>query len=462
MTEALPDAAQRKALALQLERAMLAARRAARLSEDPGPLPALRILAYADVSSIDPDTLSGDWGPAWRRFADMVLISHDRQPKDPHGFASLAPLPAVDAYIDLAPDAVQLSWWSGRPAEERLYLAARTRPGGLSDADLAALGWWDEYHRRRLARGLPYRAGEDAGSELYRLLDAVVSGDVTVLRRLEERLPKGNAAVLRRLHAGAEKGDWPAEFDDDRGLWLLMLRLWAPEEVIGPARSAFHRWAAFRRAYDLTLNRSFGMAWSQIATFTAQSRPATRLQKEIENLRAYLTLVRSPSAAAMQQATTVLGGIRGYTVAKCNLELVRRQSQLTTNDRRPWENPYLVLGVDHGASPEVWKQAWRRTRTEKAHDIDQLSRVNEAKDMIMTLERDGTNGWGRVFILPLDGKTLRPYTEHVSRHLLPGPHPYPNRTCHLLGQAVEQLRSEAIRELLRRRSVGSTAPEGSR
>ena len=75
--------------------------------------------------------------------------------------------------------------------------------------------------------------------------------------------------------------------------------------------------------------------------------------------------------------------------------MVRRQSQLTTNDRRPWENPYLILGVDHGAPPEVWKQAWRRTRAEKAHDIDQLSRVNEAKDMIMTLERDGTNGWGR-------------------------------------------------------------------
>ena len=124
----------------------------------------------------------------------------------------------------------------------------------------------------------------------------MVSGDVTVLRRLEERLPKGNAAVLRGLHAGAERGDWPAEFDNDRGLWLLMLRLWAPEGIIRPARSAFHRWAAFRRAYDLTLNGSFGTAWSQIAAFAAQSKPATRLQKEVENLRAYLMLVRSPQA----------------------------------------------------------------------------------------------------------------------------------------------------------------------
>jgi hypothetical protein len=142
--------------------------------------------------------------------------------------------------------------------------------------------------------------------------------------------------------------------------------------------------------------------------------------------------------------------------------MVQRQSQLTTNDRQPWENPYLILGVDHVAPPEVWKQAWRRIRTEKAHDIDQLSRVNEAKDMITTLERDGTNGWGQVLIVPLDAKTLRPFTEQVSRHLLPGPHPYPNRTRHLLAQAVEQLRSEAIRELLSRTNAGSTAPEGQR
>lgn len=447
MTDTLPATEQRRATAVQLERALLAARRSARLSGDLGLLPALNALAYHDVSHIDVETLRAGSGPRWRRFADVVLVTLGQDPLDPRAFVDAAPLPAVDAYIDLASSSIEPSWWSGRPAGDRLYLTARTRPGELADQDVASLGWWEEFHRRRLASGLPYQASRTTGSELFQLLDAAISGNITVLDRLVELLPDHHAATIHLLRQGTDAGDWPSGLADDRGLWLLMLRLWAPRGIIRPSYSAFHRWAAFRHCYDLTLAGDYEEAWSQIDAFPSYSKPATRLQKEVDNLRAYLTLVRSSETSALNQAMAFLRVIHNPAAARSNQEMVRRMARLTTNERRTCENPYLVFGVPHGSRPEVWKVEWRRARAENSGDIDALSRVNEAKDAIMALERDGSDGSRQVFLVPLEARLLTPHLEWPSRRLVPGLRAYPNRTSHLLEAAVQSMRSDAIREL---------------
>lgn len=406
VNEPLTDAERGRALAVQLERALLAARQAARATGDPGPLPALRALAYADLRVLDPDALDGDWGSAWRRFADMVRITHGHVPEDPRDFVAHAPLPAVDAYVDLVDGEVDPSWWSGRAVEQRRYLALRTR-------------------------------------ELSHLVDAAVSGDVTVLNRLEEVLPAGNAEALRRVRACAATGEWSPDFYDDRGLWLLMLRLWAPTGPVSPKAGSFHRWAAFRRAYDLTLTHSYDAAWEQVSAFAVLSRPMTRLQKEVENLRAYLVLVRDGDNDPMRQAMEILRNIRDYKASSANYEMVRRRSKQTINKRGSLENPYLVLGVEHGAQTAVWKRAWRRARAASGDDIDQLSRVNEAKDRITVRERDGAE---RMFVVPLYADTLTPYTLRASVHLPRGP--FPNGTRDSLPQAIDELRADALVELI--------------
>jgi hypothetical protein len=400
------DAERGWALAVQLERTLLAARQAARTTGDPGPLPALRALAHGDPRALDPDTLNRDWGPAWQRFADVVRITHGRVPEDPRDFVAHAPLPAVDAYVDLVDGEVNPSWWSGRVFEQRRYLALRTR-------------------------------------ELSHLIDAAVSGDVAVLDWLKEVLPAANGEAIRRIRAGATTGKWSPDFYEDRGLWLLMLCLWSPASPISPNAGSFHRWAAFRRAYDLTRSRSYDAAWEQVSSFEALPRPATRLQKEVENLRAYLILVRDEDSEPIRQAMEILRGIRDYKADSANYELVRRQSKRTRNERGSFENPYLVLGVEHGAQTAVWRRAWRRARVKSGNDIDQLSHVNEAKDRITARER---NGIEPMFVIPLYAETLTPYTQRAWVHLPRGP--FPNSTRDSLPQAMDELRVEALLELI--------------
>jgi hypothetical protein len=270
-----------------------------------------------------------------------------------------------------------------------------------------------------------------------------VSGDVSVLDRLEEVLPAGIGEAVRRIRAGATTGQWSPDFYEVRELWLLMLCLWSPARPISPNAGSFHRWAAFRRAYDLTLSRSYGAAWEQVSSFEALPRPATRLQKEVENLRAYLILVRDEDSEPIRQAMEILHGIRDYKADSANYELVRRQSKRTRNERGTFENPYLVLGVEHGAQAAVWRRAWRRARVKSGNDIDQLSRVNEAKDRITAREQ---NGIEPMFFIPLYAETLTPYTQRAWVHLPWGP--IPNSTRDSLPQAIDELRMEALLELI--------------
>jgi hypothetical protein len=411
-------------------------------------LPAVRCLAEPSLGSVDVSSLCSDWGPRWRRFADLALIITGRSPLDPGGFLSQAPIPAVDAYIETLGEPPHPEWWANRPPDERRYLTARTRPALLDADDLLTLGWWEEYHRRRYLQGLSYQAEEDADSELYRLLDVASHGDISVLDRLAELLPPDNASVIRQLQEGAAPHQWPVEFYEDRGLWLIMARLWAPGKVIDPARSAFHRWVAFRRAYDLTRERSFDAAREQINAFGEPPKVATPFQKEVINLRAYLTMIRSADKG-LDEAIALLKGIRRSPQAGKNLAWLRKRKTVMVNEREPAENPYLVLKVAHGAPATGWRRSWMAIRSASKADMDALSAANEARDRILALERDELVDQGRVFMVPLDRQFITPHLIQPSPLLVPKPAPFPSRTDEQrLSAAMDKLRQEALTEFL--------------
>jgi hypothetical protein len=439
------DDVDRKALAVELERAMLAARKASRDLENPDNAklatlyPALRSL----VRLSDLDELRVGGGPAWRRFADASLVELGQRPVDPRLFTQTAPLPVVDGLADFKPPVILPFWLSARDSEdERRYLTARVFPNLLTEDDLMALGWQEELDRRRSARGLP--CDEDS-SELYRLLSDAIAGRPADLDRLLKLLPKDNAARLRQLINGADKGDWPTEYCNDRGLWPLMYRLWSPDLAISPKRSAFHQWAAFYRAYLLIRSGKFDQAWSQMKVQPVSPKPLTHLHKEIENLRAYSAIVRTQDCVAAKEARSRLNSIQGSQSARVNLVLVRDQLALTVNARETLQNPYLVLGVDHGASHDEWTHAWRRLRAANREDIGALSQFNQARDAIMAIER-GTGGG--VFIVPLDSQTLAPQLSKPSTALVPAQRPYPNKTRDQFNATIERLRTSALREVL--------------
>jgi hypothetical protein len=110
----------------------------------PDALPALRALAASDPADTHLDALYTDWGPGWRRFADVALVTSEHAPQDPDGFFVTAPLPAIDVYLASLSEAPHPRLWADRPPEEARYLTARTHQALLSEDDLAALDWWEE------------------------------------------------------------------------------------------------------------------------------------------------------------------------------------------------------------------------------------------------------------------------------------------------------------------------------
>lgn len=426
---------------------------------------ALRALREDDLTAIDASTFHHDLGQQWRRFADAALALSGRKPKNVARFFDAAPLPVVDAYLDKPQEPPRLGLWADRIPQEERYLTARTRPAALEDADLIALGWWDEYHRRRLAQGLPYELPPGIGpSELYSLLDQARAGDPSVLGRLAELLPAENAAVVRELVGSARSGkwpaafyDWPAAFYDDHALWLLMARLLPANVVLAPKGVGFRRWAGLRRAYDMTVDGKLDEARAQVLAFGRPSAVLTPVQREIFNLKAYILSV-GPPGEGFDEAINLLGRISKSPVAAANLELLRRRRDTGDGVAR---NPYFTLGVRHGAPAAEWRKAWRVIRTRHKDAADIVVQANKAKDLIEKLEREGSDGQGEVFVAPLDRESIAPLVTELSPLLMPGPQALPRRTTQQdLDAAMAALRSAALKELLPTLNtrVGRTSP----
>ncbi|MDB4873121.1 MAG: hypothetical protein JWL97_4125, partial [Gemmatimonadales bacterium] len=409
----------------------------------------VRILAQPDDTADQlQEARSVDEEPQWRLFADTLAVSRGLEPAERRVFVEKAPLAAVDQYLERSKEGISSAWWRKRPVGERRYLTARTEPDQLTVDMVQALDWREELHRRRLSSGLGYEPEEgEERIELFDLLVAAGAGNTEVLDRLAALLPSENAAVVSAVRTGALLASWSPQVQDDRGLWMLLIRAWAPDDIIDPERSPFHKWAAWRRCYDLTLAGRFGQAWVQTQMFPMGGKPTAPIDKEIQNLRAYLTLVRDDldEIKALNQAGALLQALAPHPIAKANYEWVRRRRNLTRNERGLGENPYLHLEVDHGAPTGVWKAAWRRLRKQHGDDIDLLSSINKAKDLIQALEYEAVDGRAQVFIIPLDPKRLNPQNGKPWKLLVPAARPLPRCTEDVAWQTIlDPLRSAAV------------------
>lgn len=229
-----------------------------------------------------------------------------------------------------------------------------------------------------------------------------------------------------------------------------LLNLWDPRCVFDPGQSAFYRRLAFYRAYHLTRKHNFEAAWEQAQEFgSLASRTTTPLEKEVINLRAYLMLIRDGDTS-LQRAIKALRQIDRSPIAKQNLDLLRKRKIATLNERGPIQNPYLALGVDHGARTSEWRRAWLTARSPKHQDIGYLSDVNEARDQIMALERDGSDGAGRVFMVPLSKEFALHVTPHAPSGRLAADQPRTPifHNDEQAGEVTRKLGRAALHELL--------------
>lgn len=419
---------------------------------EPHLVPAVRLLAQDELR---PDQLAEaqkvSAGHAWTLYVDVLAVDAGREPVAPRLLVEKAPLMVVGRYLEDARREVYSDWWDVRPPEERAYLTARTRPELLTDQDVEALGWDEELHRRRLASGQGYEPGPDEDHiELFELITAAARGEVDVLDRLEELLPDENASVVRSVRRGAVTGTWAEDILADKGLWRLLARLLPDDRPVDPAAGPFFRWAAFWRAYELTKAGRFADAWAQIKKSAPPARAFAPLDKELQNLRAYLTLMREGAEEKkfLDHAVELLLPMKKDPVVGANLKWLRRRLRQTRNEREMKENPYLLLGVDQGVPTAVWKASWRRLRKRNSGDVDVVSKVNEAKDLIERLERAGSDGRAEIFTVPLRTERLSPGRGKPWKLLVPDPTPLPPPRTALPRTEVARLHAEALTAIL--------------
>lgn len=185
----------------------------------------------------------------------------------------------------------------------------------------------------------------------------------------------------------------------------LTAMLWNPKDLVDPSQSGLHRWVAFLHAYELILQHDPKTACAQLNLFGAASHLMTPIEKEVVNLYSYLMLLTSGDER-IGDAIALLNRIRRSPTARKNWELLKSRSNTTRNQRDSVENPYLALGVRHGAPKETWRSAWMAIRSARRDDLDAISAANEARDRIIELEKEELDGLGRVYVTPLDSRFI--------------------------------------------------------
>jgi hypothetical protein len=228
----------------------------------------------------------------------------------------------------------------------------------------------------------------------------------------------------------------------------LLTMLWEPTDMVDPTQSGFHRWVAFRHAYDLTRHHEIEAAWEQISRFEEPPHTTTPLQKEIVNLRAYLILAKQGDKG-LGEAMSLLKKIDRSPIARQNWEFLRKRKNSTLNERGRLENPYLALEVEHGSPTGEWRRAWMELRSMKNIDLDDLSAINVARDQIIKLERDASNGVGHIFVVPLSKEFTAPKVVQPSDRIAPElPAALTFRSDQKLSEALEILRYPTLKQLL--------------
>ncbi|MFG2920917.1 hypothetical protein ACGFYA_05295 [Streptomyces sp. NPDC048305] len=375
-----------------------------------------------------------------------------------------APLSVIDDLIEHGGLMPEDAPWTRRNAEESLYLQARLAPAKVSGEQAERLEWPAYLRRRSFLQGetLVRQEPDDVWDLLY---DVVMDGDVTAVSALDAALPRSQQIELRDLKSGALSGQWPLSMTEDIGLWLLMAALWRPRNLVDAGRSPFYALVALNRAYDLVKTGDLEAAAEQARSLTRDSVgsrkvPADLVQEALA-LAAYVAVAQSERHESPSGRDRLLDSAEEYAgraaeqggaVAERNLRLFRAWRGTKWNDRGPFNNPFLDIGLDHGA--DGWEERCRDIFREREGDARAQSDLNMAEERIRGALR-GEAGWDVFYQLPLD-RSRYVMPSQVPTHLVPPLEALPRRTPVTSGGELEAIRARASVELLE--DFRTTAP----
>lgn len=161
---------------------------------------------------------------------------------------------------------------------------------------------------------------------------------------------------------------------------------------------------------------------------------------EALNFHAYMLLLREELNAA---AVALKGISRSCELAESNLRMIEQRRTVPRNDRTAASNPYLDLGLPHGAPS--WEARYRDLRREHVHDVDISARLNSAMKRIRDAERD--EDWSGFFVLPLDLRVFE-LPDEVPVTLVPPLAPLTRRTTQHSPESLGLMRQRAVADLL--------------
>ncbi|WP_328693516.1 hypothetical protein OHA74_40180 [Streptomyces phaeochromogenes] len=367
-----------------------------------------------------------------------------------------APLSVIDDLIDHGGLMPEDTPWTRRDDREGLYLRARLAPAKVTGEQAEELAW-QAYLRRRsflLGEALVRHEPDDVWDLLY---DVVIDGDVTAVDALDAVLPRPQQIELRDLKSGALSGQWPPSMTEDRGLWLLMDSLWSPRSLVDAGRSPFYALVALNRAYDLVTAGDLEEAAQQARSLTRVSvsnrKVSSDLVQEANALAAYVAVAQSEQLDSPTGRDKLLDSAEEYAVtaaeqggatAERNLRLLRAWRGTRRNDRSPFSNPFLDIGLDHGA--DGWEERCREIFRQREGDARAQSELNMAEERIRGALR-GEAGWDVFYQLPLD-RARYDFPSQVPKHLVPPLEALPRRTPVTSGGELESIRARAALELL--------------
>ncbi|MFE7753327.1 hypothetical protein [Streptomyces sp. NPDC057428] len=307
------------------------------------------------------------------------------------GLLAWAPLTVIDDLVDhgglLAEDAP----WKIRDEQEGLYLRARLAPERLTDEEAERLDWQAYLRRKSFLRGetLTRQEPDDVWDLLY---DVVLDGDAAALESLDAVLPRAQQIELRDLKSGALSGQWPPSMGEDRGLWHLMATLWKPRELVDAGRSPFYAHVAVNRAYDLVKAGEMEAATRQAHSLTrggSGRKISAELTQEGYAIAAYAAVEQSERSKSATGRDRLLDSAKEYAekaaaqggaVAERNLRLLQAWRETRRNHRGPFSNPFLQIGLDHGA--DGWEERCRGIFRQWEGDAKAQSALNLAEERI--------------------------------------------------------------------------------
>jgi hypothetical protein len=367
-----------------------------------------------------------------------------------------APLSVIDDLIDHGGLMPEDAPWTRRDEREGLYLRARLAPARITGEQAERLAW-QAYLRRRsflLGETLVRQEPDDVWDLLY---DVVMDADVTALDALDAVLPRPQQIELRDLKSGALSGQWTPSMIEDRGLWRLMAALWRPRDSVDAGRSPFYALVALKRAYHLVeagdLDAAAQQAYSLTRGSVSNRKVPADLVQEAHAIAAYAAVGQSERLDSPAVRDRLLdsaeehadkAAAQGGAVAERNLRLLRSWRKTKRNDRGPFNNPFLDIGLDHGA--DGWEERCREIFRQREGDTRAQSDLNMAEERIRGALR-GDAGWDVFYQLPLD-RSRYVMPSQVPKHLVPPMEALPRRTPVTSGGELEAIRARAAVELL--------------